>query len=111
MPPRQALFEVRVDTAAFRVRPGGLETLLVKPRDGAPLAQPWSLPGARLLVGERLADAAKRAVLDHVSVQIAHLDEISATDDLRRDRHGGSSHPTISVMYLALLPLRAPTDT
>src|SRR5216683_7158960 len=96
---------VEVDVVAFAIRDARLDVLLVK-RTQPPFAGDWALPGARLLPGERLAHAARRALVERTGLDIAYLEQLYTFDDPGRDPRG----PTVSVAYFALLPLKATTE-
>jgi 8-oxo-dGTP diphosphatase len=100
---------LEVDVVAFAVRQARLEVLLVK-RTQPPFAGDWALPGARLLPGERLAHAARRALLERTSLDIAYLEQLYTFDDPSPERLRDPRGPTISVAYFALLPLTATTQ-
>ena len=71
---------LEVDVVTFAIRDGRLHVLLVK-RSQAPFAGAWALPGARLASGERLADAARRALVERTGLDIAYLEQLFTFDD------------------------------
>src|SRR5437762_9729493 len=71
---------LEVDVVAFAVRDARLDVLLVK-RTQPPFAGSWALPGARLLPGERLARAARRALNERTRLDIAYLEQLYTFDD------------------------------
>src|SRR5437762_9791663 len=100
---------LEVDVVAFAVRDARLDMLLVK-RSQPPFSGDWALPGARLLPGERLAHAARRALVERAGLDIAYLEQLYTFDDPGPDRRRDPRGPTISVAYFALLPLIATTE-
>src|SRR5437868_13391731 len=104
---RQVVLEV--DVVAFAVRDARLDMLLVK-RSQPPFSGDWALPGARLLPGERLAHAARRALVERTGLDIAYLEQLYTFDDPGPDRRRDPRGPTVSVAYFALLPRGATTE-
>jgi 8-oxo-dGTP diphosphatase len=100
---------LEVDVVTFAIRDGRLHVLLVK-RTQPPFSGAWALPGARLSPGERLADAARRALVERTGLDIAYLEQLYTFDDPSPDRPRDPRGPTISVAYFALLPISAATD-
>jgi 8-oxo-dGTP diphosphatase len=101
---------LEVDVVAFAVRgEARLDVLLVK-RTQPPFAGSWALPGARLLPGERLAHAARRALVERTGLDIASLEQLYTFDDPSPERLRDPRGPPISVAYFALLPLTATTQ-
>jgi 8-oxo-dGTP diphosphatase len=94
---------LEVDVAAFSIRQEQLHLLLVK-RAAPPYEGEWALAGVRLGSGERLADAARRALVERTGLDVAYLEQLYTFDGPDRDPRG----PTISVAYFALLPLSTP---
>jgi 8-oxo-dGTP diphosphatase len=93
---------VEVDVVAFVIHDERLDVLLVR-RATAPFAGRWALPGVRLAGGERLADAACRALQERTGLEVAYLEQLFTFDDPARDPRGR----TVSVAYYALLPVGA----
>jgi 8-oxo-dGTP diphosphatase len=100
-----SLLVLEVDVVAFAVSDARLDVLLVK-RTQPPFAGDWALPGARLLPGERLAHAARRALVERTGLDIAYLEQLYTFDDPSPERPRDPRGPTISVAYFALLPLQ-----
>jgi 8-oxo-dGTP diphosphatase len=98
---------VQVDVVAFAVQPDatGLRVLLVR-RAAPPFAGAWALPGVRLAPAERLDAAAGRALAERTGLDLApaYLEQLYTFDGPERDPRGR----TVSVAYVALLPLGAP---
>ncbi|GAA3464594.1 NUDIX domain-containing protein [Saccharothrix longispora] len=101
---------VSVDVLALRFDPVGRAVLLgTAPRAAEPFAGELALPGVLLGLGERLRDAARRAVTDKLGLR---ADAISATgqlatfDEPSRDPRG----PTLSVALWATLDPTRLTD-
>lgn len=97
---------VEVDVVAFAIQRGALHVLLVR-RAAPPFAQDWALPGVRLAADERLDTAAHRALAERAGLDVAsaYLEQLYTFDGPDRDPRGR----TVSVAYIALLPLDAPT--
>jgi 8-oxo-dGTP diphosphatase len=108
-PSRQALFEVEVVSAVFRIliRHERLEVLLVRAADESS-THTWALPGGPPLPGEQLDDAATREVLEHTWENAAYLEQVQAFDDPSPSR--GPNAPAILVAYVALLPMNAANE-
>ena len=98
---------LEVDVVAFAIQQEVLQVLLVR-RAAPPFAHDWALPGVRLGPDERLAAAAGRALRERTGLEgaPAHLEQLYTFDGPDRDPRGR----TVSVAYLALLPLGAPVD-
>ncbi|MGY1601657.1 NUDIX hydrolase [Geodermatophilus sp. SYSU D00815] len=99
---------VAVDTAVLTVGPDGtLDVLLVR-RDSAYRTQAEALPGTFLHAGERLSDAAARALDEKVGLRGSFTPrQLHVFDDLERDDRGW----VLSVAHVLVLPFRriAPT--
>ncbi len=81
---------VAVDTAVLTV-PDEVDpqlAVLVVRREGRHRSGAWQLPGTFLHPGERLADAALRALRDKVHVQGLHPRQLHVFDDPARDDRG-----------------------
>lgn len=100
---------LEVDVITFAIRDVRLHVLLVK-RTEPPFSGAWALPGARPDPGERLADAARRALVQRTGLDIVYLEQLYTFDDPAPERPRDPRGPTISVAYFALLPLTAATD-
>jgi 8-oxo-dGTP diphosphatase len=100
---------LEVDVVAFAVCDAQLHVLLVK-RTQPPFAGEWALPEARLLPGERLAHAVRRALVERTGLDGAYLEQLYTFDDSGPQRQRDPRGPTISVAYFALLPLKATTE-
>jgi 8-oxo-dGTP diphosphatase len=100
---------VEVDVVAFAIRDARLDVLLVN-RTQPPFAGDWALPGVRLDPGERLAHAARRALVERTGLDIAYLEQLYTFDDPSPNRPRDPRGPTISVAYFALLPLKTTTE-
>jgi 8-oxo-dGTP diphosphatase len=96
---------LEVDVVALAIRDGRLQVLLVR-RANEPFGGQWALPGVRLAIEERLADAARRALAERTGLAIAYLEQLYTFDGPDRDPRG----PTISVAYYALLPIATAAD-
>ena len=98
---------LEVDVVAFAIQHEVLHVLLVR-RAAPPFAQDWALPGVRLGPNERLDAAAGRALRERTGLNVApaHLEQLYTFDGPDRDPRGR----TVSVAYVALLPLGAPAD-
>jgi 8-oxo-dGTP diphosphatase len=70
--------------------------LLVR-RKNDPFAGSWALPGGFVEEGERLADAARRELVEETGVAVADLEQLYTAGDPGRDPRGW----TVSVAYLA----------
>lgn len=92
---------VSVDTVPVTVRDGRL-CLVTSRRAWEPFAGRYALPGVLLLPGERIADAARRALESKAGIQdtnIVHLAEATVFDNPDRDPRG----PTISIVHAAVI--------
>ncbi len=89
---------VAVDVIVLTVSENGLEVLLVKIKTG-PYAEAWALPGGVIRKEEGLDEAAKRILLERVTKQRLHLEQLYCFGDPNRDMRGRS----VSVAYLAVL--------
>ncbi|MBN9121459.1 MAG: NUDIX hydrolase [Planctomycetes bacterium] len=90
--PRPAL-TVDVAIVTREVRP---RVLLIR-RKKDPFAGSWALPGGFVDENERLADAARRELLEETGVAAADLEQLYTAGDPGRDPRGW----TVSVAYLA----------
>ncbi|MDY3560839.1 NUDIX hydrolase [Gemmata sp. JC673] len=90
--PRPALtVDVAVVTREERPR-----VLLIQ-RKKAPFAGGWALPGGFVEENEKLADAARRELMEETGVAVADLEQLHTAGDPGRDPRGW----TVSVVYLA----------
>jgi 8-oxo-dGTP diphosphatase len=90
--PRPALtVDLAVVTREARPR-----TLLIR-RQKEPFAGSWALPGGFVDSNERLADAARRELLEETGVRVAGLEQLYTAGDPGRDPRGW----VVSVAYLA----------
>lgn len=90
--PRPALtVDVAIVTREARPR-----VLLIR-RKNDPFAGSWALPGGFVDENERLADAARRELVEETGVTGADLEQLYTTGDPGRDPRGW----TVSVAYLA----------
>ncbi len=98
---------VEVDVVALAICDGRLHCLLVRRAD-QPFAGSWALPGVRLGLDERLDAAAERALVERTRLQLepSFMEQLFTFDGPDRDPRGR----TVSVAYVALLPLRSPLD-
>ena len=90
--PRPAL-TVDVVLATREPRP---RVLLIR-RKGEPFAGSWAIPGGFVEENERLADAARRELLEETSLSGVELEQLYTAGDPGRDPRGW----TVSVVYLA----------
>jgi 8-oxo-dGTP diphosphatase len=90
--PRPAL-TVDLVIATREARP---RVLLIR-RQKAPFAGSWALPGGFVDENERLADAARRELLEETGVNVADLEQLYTAGDPGRDPRGW----VVSVAYLA----------
>jgi 8-oxo-dGTP diphosphatase len=92
---------VSADVALFCVDQGALQVLLVR-RARAPAQGEWALPGAVLKPEQDrdLESTALRALRDKLSVEVAHLEQVTAVSGPSRDPRGYS----VAVLFYALLP-------
>jgi 8-oxo-dGTP diphosphatase len=90
--PRPAL-TVDVVIATREARP---RVLLIR-RKADPFAGKWAIPGGFVDENERLADAARRELLEETSLQGVELEQLYTAGDPGRDPRGW----TVSVVYLA----------
>lgn len=90
--PRPAL-TVDVVIATREARP---RVMLIR-RKGDPFAGKWAVPGGFVDEGERLADAARRELMEETSLQGVELEQLYTAGDPGRDPRGW----TVSVAYLA----------
>jgi 8-oxo-dGTP diphosphatase len=90
--PRPALtVDVVIVTREARPR-----VLLIR-RKVDPFAGKWATPGGFVEEGERLADAARRELMEETSLQGVELEQLYTAGDPSRDPRGW----TVSVVYLA----------
>ena len=90
--PRPALtVDVAIVTREARPR-----VLLIR-RKKDPFAGSWALPGGFVDENERLADAARRELVEETSLTAAELEQLYTAGDPGRDPRGW----TVSVAYLA----------
>ncbi len=90
--PRPALtVDVAIVTREARPR-----VLLIQ-RKKDPFAGSWALPGGFVEENERLADAARRELVEETGVTVADLEQLYTAGDPGRDPRGW----TVSVAYLA----------
>lgn len=90
--PRPALtVDVAIVTREARPR-----VLLIR-RKKEPFAGSWALPGGFVDENERLADAARRELVEETGVTVADLEQLYTAGDPGRDPRGW----TVSVAYLA----------
>lgn len=92
---------VSADVALFCVDQGVLQVLLVQ-RASPPEKGRWALTGAVLKpdVDRDLEATAMRALRDKVSVDVAHLEQVTTVSGRTRDPRGYS----VAVLFYALLP-------
>lgn len=90
--PRPAL---TVDVAIV-TREAVPRVLLIQ-RKAEPFAASWALPGGFVEPDERLADAARRELLEETGVTACELEQLYTAGDPGRDPRGW----TVSVVYLA----------
>lgn len=90
--PRPALtVDLAVVTRESRPR-----VLLIQ-RKKDPFAGTWALPGGFVEENEKLADAARRELLEETGVEVADIEQLYSAGDPGRDPRGW----TVSVVYLA----------
>ena len=90
--PRPAL-TVDVVIATREAKP---RVLLIR-RNKEPFAGSWALPGGFVDENERLADAARREVVEEAGVSVTELEQLYTAGDPGRDPRGW----VVSVAYLA----------
>lgn len=97
----QLLPFVSADVALFSVCYAALHVLLVQ-RGREPAKGMWALPGAALNpeVDADLQGTALRALREKLSVEVAHLEQVTTISGQDRDPRGFS----VSVLFYALLP-------
>jgi 8-oxo-dGTP diphosphatase len=96
--PRPAL-TVDVAIVTREARP---HVLLIR-RKKNPFAGSWALPGGFVDENERLADAARRELVEETGVAVADLEQLYTAGDPGRDPRGW----TVSVAYLAQVDPKA----
>jgi len=105
--PRAAL---AVDCVVFGVDEGDLKILLIQ-RELEPYAGCWALPGGFVHVDETLEDAARRELREETGVERAHLEQLGAFSELRRDpRERVISFAFSALVKLADHSVKAATD-
>jgi len=86
---RPATSNVSVDVLTLRYNAANRQVeLAVAPRPTEPYIGQLALPGVTLLEGERLADAARRAVADKLGMGVAALGQLTVFDEPARDPRG-----------------------
>ena len=102
MPEERAPDHPVVGVGVVVVRPSdrGTEVLLIR-RGKAPRRGQWSLPGGRQELGESLAAAAAREVLEETGLVVADLELLDVVDSITRTPDGRVSHHYSLVDYLA----------
>ena len=78
---------------------GEMEVLMIR-RGKAPRLGQWSIPGGRQLLGESLAAAARREVLEETGVEIDDLRLIDTVDSITHDQAGNVEYH-YSLIYFA----------
>jgi 8-oxo-dGTP diphosphatase len=107
-------FALTVDLAIFTIRDGLLSTLLVE-RAEHPYRGWWALPGGHVHQGTESADhAAARELAEETGIDAteagAHLEQLAAYTEPRRDPRIKAGLHVASIGYVALAPsLRDPT--
>ncbi len=86
---------VAVDVAVLTFRAGRLAVVVVRSEDGR-----FALPGTFLHVGERLADAAARALREKAGLPVVDFRQLAVFDDPDRDERGW----VLSVGHVAAVP-------
>ncbi len=76
------------------------QVLLIK-RGKPPRAGQWSLPGGAQLLGETLAEAAKREVREETGIDIRLGDIVATLDSIDRDHEGRVRHHYTLVDFVA----------
>lgn len=92
---------VSVDTVPVTVRDGRLH-LITSRRAWEPFAGRQALPGVLLMPGERIAEAARRALASKAGIaesDILHMADATVFDNPDRDPRG----PTISLVHAAVI--------
>lgn len=105
--PRPAL---TVDIVVFGVTDVGLSLLLIRRGEG-PFKGRWALPGGFVGMNENLLQAASRELLEETGLKAAHLEQLSAFGDVKRDPRGR----VVTVAFFAVIKaedvvLQAGTD-
>lgn len=93
-----------VDVAAFSLREGDLQVLLIQRAD-PPFEGSWALPGGFVDLGEPPEDAARRELEEETGVRDIRLEQLRVFGEPGRDPRGH----VVSVVYLALLPAQSTT--
>lgn len=89
--PRPAL---TVDCLITRTHKGKKQCLLIN-RKHDPYCNMWALPGGFLNIDEKLADAARRELLEETGLKVSDLKQFHVFDEPGRDPRG----PTVSVVF------------
>jgi 8-oxo-dGTP diphosphatase len=97
--PSEQSIRVAADAAIFTVRDGELMVLLIQMKK-APYAGMWAVPGGLLGDAETSQAAARRILEAQTGVTDAHLEQLAAFDDPKRDALGR----VVSLAYVALVP-------
>lgn len=96
---RRPTSNVSVDTMTLRYDAESLTVLLaVSPRRNEPFVNQLALPGVTLWEGERLADAAERAVQTKLGLGVRGMGQLTVFDEPHRDPRGY----TLSVVMWAV---------
>lgn len=96
--PRPAL---TVDVAIVTREPRPRVLLIQRKKD--PFGGSWALPGGFVEENEKLADAARRELVEETGVTVADLEQLYTAGDPGRDPRGW----TVSVVYLARIEANA----
>ncbi len=74
--------------------------ILMAQRGKAPLLGLWSLPGGALEVGELLADAVRREVMEETGLAIEPLGVIEIFERIMRDSAGAAEYHYVLIDYI-----------